>query len=256
MKKKKRKRSKWKLKDVLEKHSEFQQYVPETQWFNSTNLSDMLDRHQMVYVKPDNWSFGRGVIRVEHVQKEDGSDQYMFQIETKIYSYNTFADLFSSLDTEIKDMMKKRKAKNKKYIIQKGIHLLKYEGRIFDLRIMVQRTPDYEFEVTGILGRVADPHRIVTNFHSNGEVYPAEHLLAQHMDDEKLQSYIGMLKKIGGNLAPLYDLNAIGIDIGVDQDFLPWIIEVNIYPDPYVFNELEDKTMLNRIIELRTQWKK
>ncbi|WP_053598760.1 YheC/YheD family protein [Bacillus sp. FJAT-18017] len=252
----KRKRSKWTLKNVLENQSEFRQFVPETKWFNPTNLSNMLDRHRMVYVKPDNWSFGRGVIRVERVENEDGSNQYTFQRKTKIYTYDTFADLLASLDKEIKDIMKKRKTKNKKYIIQKGIHLLKYERCIFDLRIMVQRTPDKKYEVTGMLGRVADPQRIVTNFHSNGMVYPVEPLLAKHMNGEKLVAYKNKLRKLGEQIGQLYNLNAIGIDIGLDRDFFPWIIEVNIWPDPYVFDELEDKTMITRIIELRNHWKK
>ncbi|WP_053362715.1 YheC/YheD family protein [Bacillus sp. FJAT-27251] len=250
-----KKRSKWKLKNVLEKQSEFRQHVPETQWFNHENLSDMLDRHQMVYVKPDNWSMGRGVFRVERVKNEDGSDRYMFQRETKVYSFDSFAELFASLDKQIKDMMKKRKTKNKKCLIQKGIHLLKYEGRIFDFRVLVQRTPDHKFEVTGMAGRVAQSQRVVTNIANHGQGYQVEPLLAQYMSDEQVQAFKIKLKELGEKIAPIYNLDAIGIDIGVDRDFFPWIIEVNIWPNLYGFDELEDKTMFNRIMEIRNYWK-
>ena len=32
---------------------------------NQENLAEMLDTYGMVYVKPDNWTWGRGVIKVE-----------------------------------------------------------------------------------------------------------------------------------------------------------------------------------------------
>ena len=58
---------------------------------------------------------------------------------------------------------------------------------------MVQKTPENQFEVTGILGRLAHPKRIVTNFHSKGEIYTIEHLLNHYMAEEKVQSYKAML---------------------------------------------------------------
>ena len=62
------KRSKWELNEILEKNEELLQYIPETRWLNQENLAEMLDTYGMVYVKPDNWTWGRGVIKVEKGQ--------------------------------------------------------------------------------------------------------------------------------------------------------------------------------------------
>ena len=98
---------------------------------------------------------------------------------------------------------------------------------------MVQKNPENQFEITGILGRLAHPKRIVTNFHSKGEIYPFEYLLNHYMTEEKLQTYKAMLYELAKQIGPLYNRKAIGIDIGIDENFFPWIIEVNIWP--YLF---------------------
>ena len=244
------KRSKWELNEILEKNEALLQYIPETRWMNQENLAEMLDTYGMVYVKPDNWTWGRGVIKVEK-----GKGEFRYQIGKKRYTYYDFANLIEALELTINNKMKNRDANNRKYIIQQGIHLLQYNDRIFDLRLMVQKTPENQFEVTGILGRLAHPERIVTNFHSKGEIYTIEHLLNHYMAEEKLQSYKAMLYELAEQIGPLYNRKAIGIDIGIDRNFFPWIIEVNIRPDPFVFNQLKEKEMFNKIIEYRRYWK-
>lgn len=244
------KRSKWELNEILEKNEELLQYIPETRWLNQENLAEMLDTYGMVYVKPDNWTWGRGVIKVEK-----GKGEFRYQIGKKMYTFYDFANLIEALELTINNKMKNRAVNNRKYIIQQGIHLLQYNDRIFDLRLMVQKTPENQFEVTGILGRLAHPKRIVTNFHSKGEIYTIEHLLNHYMEEEKLQSYKAMLYELGKQIGPLYNRKAIGIDIGIDRNFFPWIIEVNIRPDPYVFSQLKEKEMYNKIIEYRRYWK-
>ena len=58
------------------------------------------------------------------------------------------------------------------------------------------------------------------------------------MAEEKLQKYKASLEELAKQIGPLFNRKAIGIDIGIDENFFPWIIEVNMKPDPYVFNQL------------------
>ncbi len=250
------KRSKWRLKEILEKNEGLIQYIPDTRWLNKENLAEMLDTYKMVYVKPDNSTWGRGVMKVVKERTKSGKEKFRYQIGREINTFHDFANLIEALELTISKKMKNRNKNDRKYIIQQGIHLLKYNERIFDLRLMVQKNPENQFEITGILGRLAHPKRIVTNFHSKGEIYPFEYLLNHYMTEEKLQTYKAMLYELAKQIGPLYNRKAIGIDIGIDENFFPWIIEVNIWPDPFVFNQLEEKEMFNKIKEYRKYWKR
>jgi glutathione synthase/RimK-type ligase-like ATP-grasp enzyme len=46
-------------------HQELSQNVPDTRWYSKKTLKTMLDRYKMVYVKPNNGTGGRGIMRVE-----------------------------------------------------------------------------------------------------------------------------------------------------------------------------------------------
>jgi hypothetical protein len=62
--------------------------------------------------------------------------------------------------------------KSSPYVVQRGIHLLRQSGRSFDLRIMVQKNPKGEWETTGVIGRLGDPKKIVTNVCKGGTSLP------------------------------------------------------------------------------------
>ncbi|MGO4273237.1 YheC/YheD family protein, partial [Paenibacillus sp. TAF58] len=140
--------SKWVKTKVLLLNKKLRKFVPETRIYNQSNLLAMLNKYKMVYVKPINGSFGQGVIRVEK------SGRYRFQSGKVARSFRTFLDLFTALN----------KAKlHRSYLVQQGIHLLTHQKKIFDTRIMVQKSPKKTWEATGYIGRVAHPRKIVTN---------------------------------------------------------------------------------------------
>ncbi|MFD0696924.1 YheC/YheD family protein [Paenibacillus sp. GCM10027628] len=227
--------SKWTKTKMLLSNKELSQFVPETRIFNHTNLLAMLKKYKMVYVKPVNGTFGQGVIRVDNVSAKI----YRYRSGTVTRTFATYDDLFKALN----------KAKmNRAYLIQKGIHLLTYQKRIFDIRIMVQQNPQQELETTGYIGRVAHPHKIVTNFHNSGKPLPLELLLSPYLNESRKKEYIKKLKGIGYQIAKQFQkyhpgFKEIGVDVGIDQKLKPWILEVNTAPDPFIFNQLKDKRM-------------
>jgi len=215
--------------------------LPSTNGFNRSNVERMLGRYGMIYVKPVNGTFGKGVIRVE--KSPNAKHPYRFQAGETKYDFDTFDEMYAKLLTA-----KKRKP----YLAQQGIELLKHNDRRFDLRVMVQKNPRDAWESTGIIGRLAHPGKIVTNYHAGGKPLPFSTLLAGHMSPDKRQSFDRRLREIGVAVASALEkkyprLKEIGIDVAVDESHHPWILEVNTLPDPYIFRKLPDRSVFRKI---------
>jgi len=234
-------RSKQAKTDVLLADPELRSYIPATERFDRSTVQRMLDRYGMIYAKPVNGTFGSGVIRIER----DLSDSlpYRFQSGETRRDFEGFDDMFGQLL-----LAKKKKA----YLAQQGIELLKHRGRRFDLRIMVQKNPQRKWEATGMIGRVAHPRKIVTNYHAGGTPLPVPKLLSGYLSGDRLRAYERRLRKLGVSVAEALEkkypgLKEIGIDVAVDQAMKPWILEVNTLPDPFLFRKLPDRSVFRTI---------
>lgn len=231
--------SKWRKTEAIKVNPAVREHIPDTRQLGRATLQAMLSEYGMVYVKPDKGTFGKGVIRVE----QDGAG-FKFQSGTTVRTFASYDGLYEGL----KQLTGKRL-----YLVQKGIHLLKHGGRRFDLRVMVQKSPAGHWESTAMVGRVAYPGKIVTNYHSGGTLKPVPVLLQAHMGSEELSSFTGGLKRLGVSVAKQLEaaypgIKEIGIDIAVDRNHKSWILEVNTCPDPYIFRILKDKEISRRVI--------
>ncbi|WP_410771443.1 YheC/YheD family protein [Fontibacillus sp. BL9] len=243
--------SKWIKTKVLMKSSEISPLIPETVRFGRENLKTMLHKYGMVYIKPERGTYGNGVMRAE-TARESGRILYQYQSGTKIKKMTDFEAFYLSL---------KKQIRSRSYLIQKGIVLLKHKDRRFDLRVMVQLSPKGKWETTGMIGRVAQSGKIVTNYHNGGKPTSIEKLLSPHMDAAKQAYLIHRLKKLGEDIGRFYHkknlgFKQLGVDVGLDRTLTPWIIEVNTNPDPYIFNQLKDKSMYRKVMSYRRAIKK
>lgn len=196
----------------------------------------------MVYLKPDNGLKGRGIMRA----KKSGTT-YELRKETSTAMFDGVQSLYLSV---------RRQIRRKPYLVQKGIRTLRYHGRSFDFRIMVQINEENEWEVTGIVGRVAPPKRIVTNRSQGGECLPAKLLLQAHMSESEIHRYLGSLSRLCQDIGKQFHrhhprVRQLGVDIAISKNMKPWILEVNTSPAITPFVELGNKRMYNRIMQLK-----
>lgn len=233
--------SKWTKTNIMLKSEYLRQYMPTTKLFSRSSLQSMLSDYGMVYVKPINGMHGNGIIRVERTTVP--SIGYRFQMNTKAIFSTTFDQLF-------KQLVKQKKKRS--YLVQRGIHLLRHQKRRFDIRVMVQKNLRNEWEVTGIIGRLAHPAKIVTNYHSGGTPMAIDRLMADHSTSSELAAFKNRLRKlcisIANNLQETYpNLKELGVDIAIDAKLHPWILEVNTSPDPFIFRKLPDQSVFQKV---------
>lgn len=225
------------VSDCLLKHGKIRRNVPETRLYRKRTLKAMLNTYKMVYVKPNNGTGGNGVIRVERT--ETG---YKFQLHTIVKRFGDFASMEKALRSH---------TKKSPYVIQQGIHLLRHRGLLFDLRIMIQKNPRGSWETTGIIGRTGHPRKIVTNVCRGGTSKPVEVLLKGHAADT--ERYKASLRSLGLRAArhlhrTFPRIKEVGLDVGLDSNLHPWILEANPRPKIYGFKTLKNKSIYRKML--------
>ena len=243
--------SKWSKTLALLKDNSISAYVPKTVRMNSATLHQMLEEYRMVYIKPNEGTYGNGVMRVEWVEGE--------AFRPYRYQHGVTARTFQTYDEMYRDLLKW--TRNRRYLVQKGIHLLKYHKRRFDIRVMVQHNLQKKWESSGLIGRVAHPKKIVTNYHSGGTPKAVEELMSAYLGKSEKARFMRKLRRLGTKVAKrMHDrfpgVKEIGLDVAVDHTLKPWILEVNTRPDPYIFNRLSDKRVFGKIIRYVRAYKK
>jgi len=229
-----------KTKILLDGGGLLNSHIPPTAPFSRDRFEAMLETHGMVYVKPDTGSQGIGILKAERM----GSGGYRYQSGTEQHRFGTCAAMYRSME---------RTMGRRRYLVQKGIPVLTHQGRPFDFRVMTQRNPAGQWENTGIAARVAHPRKIVSNGSQGGTIYGAADLLRPIAGRERSARLIGRMNKLallaadrlGGKYPAMHEL---GIDIAVDRQWKPWILEVNTRPDPCPFTKLTDRTAIRRIV--------
>lgn len=249
--------SKWEKTRVLNEVKYLQEHIPETRFMTRGNLRRMLDQYNMVYIKPDVGTSGRGVMRVDGEERKEQSEEteettetdkveqtYRYQHELNVHRFTDLKSMHASISNE---------TKGKVYLVQRGIHMLTYHHKPFDLRVMVQQSQSKKWVVTGMIGRVAEMNKIVTNIHNGGKAKEAGKLLDKYMNSSQKGRIFAELKSLGLEVAAQMkrnykEINEVGLDIAIDSDYKPWILEVNTVPDPYIFRFLNDKDVLAKVI--------
>lgn len=261
--------SKWAKTKVILENRQLSVFIPETRKYAPQDLIELLDMYGTVYVKPDRGTYGSGVMRVQqrlvHLSPseqqpdysgpgtEAGDDEteapaapklmYILRYAKDTEVYNTPEELHIALSS----LMNRRK-----YLIQQGIDLLEHQGRPFDLRVLTQKNPQGYWETTGLLGRVAAPHKVITNYHSGGSILAVEDLFRQHMAPDERTATIQQLKslgvRIGEQLETAYPgLKELGLDVAMDQHHDLWLLEVNTLPSIIVFKKFPNKAIYRKI---------
>lgn len=239
--------SKWEKTIILNQREQLRPYIPETKKYTFEHLKEMVDKYGLVYVKPDRGTYGNGVMSIEpwkdSLESEDAQQQYKLRFGIQSELYPTLEELHAALSQKIGKSF---------YLIQRGIRLLTYRRRKFDIRALVQKTPNKTWETTGFIGRVAAQQKIITNYHGGGSVMLIEELLGPYLDSRQFADLYREMKQVGILTAVQLSrkfprLKEIGLDIAIDEDFRIWILEVNTLPALFPFKRMQNKEIYKKI---------
>ncbi|WP_106768705.1 YheC/YheD family protein [Paenibacillus faecalis] len=239
-------KSKWKKTKWLLKEEHLRQYVPATLPFNKGNLTSMLSSHSIVFFKPTSGSGGNKIIRIK--KKKNG---YQTQYNSSKTTYKTEDKLYKEL---------KRFAGKRDFLLQKGIRLAKSNGRPFDIRVMVQKNNQGNWVSTGMFTKVGKPNKVATNYNQGGSVdYFQKTMAGSGYNQPSVQFMEEKLKQLGVSVGKNFDrhykgFKELGLDVALDQNGKPWILEVNTRPQFYPTKYLKDKSLYHRLLSFSKQY--
>jgi glutathione synthase/RimK-type ligase-like ATP-grasp enzyme len=206
--------SKYKIHLLLKRR--FRAHLPVSAPYTRANLQRMMARYRMLYIKPQNSSLGKGIMKLTRLP------QRRWHIKSEYRS--------AAVPQAAAVRTVQRRVGRRAYMIQQGIPLARYQGRVYDIRVTVQRGGDGTWRVAGMLGRVANRGQHVTNLAQGGLVRRVDALLAHSF--ARPQRVVAAVRRLALAIAHhlgsrLRNLADIGLDIGVDRSGKPYFIELN-----------------------------
>jgi YheC/D like ATP-grasp len=217
---------KWEVHQYLASHSYLHPYLPKTELFrNKQTLDSVVERFPVVFIKPIHGSQGRHIFRIEN--KETGFLlDYSTSMKDAVQQYASTSELFAALKERLKSAA----------IIQQGIDMQTIDGRPIDFRLLCHRVHDSEWRVTSAIARMANQEQFVANLARGGEIVPIDNVLQQWYERRKAFQQKMLLKDIAIEVSTILASEAeglygeFGIDLAIDREHKPWIIEVNTKP--------------------------
>jgi glutathione synthase/RimK-type ligase-like ATP-grasp enzyme len=233
-------RNKWLRHRALENHPTARRMIPRTSKFSKQSLERYVERYTKSYVKPVVGRGGRGIYRVSRVREG-------YRIKGK--NLNRLVKRKSELYRHLH-----QKTRDRSYMIQRGVDLIKIDGKPVDFRVLLLR-PGRSWRYVGTIGKMAaKASSIVTNYQSGGKSVPftwalrrsntATHDQAQRIH-QKLKRDSMIIAKHFQQKYPF--VRRLGIDYAIDTSGKPWLLEVNTSPGYELFKKHRNKKLYSQI---------
>jgi len=214
--------------------------------FSRSNLGVLVSQYSTVYFKPTGGTGGFNIIRIKKL-----SNGYQIQHNATKNHCATLGVLYEQL---------KKRAKQRSYLLQKGIKLAAVNGSAFDIRVMVQKPNNGVWKSTALFTKIGKPGKVTTNYHQGGKLgYFQSTLSRAGFSKASIERKEAELKRLGESVGRIFDRNGngfreLGLDVALDNKGNTWILEVNTRPQFYPLKHLKDKSMYHRIMSYAKQY--
>jgi len=228
--------------------TEHQSLVPETQALTEfQHLASFLEKHPAVYLKPVDGKAGAGMVRIDRKTSGRGVAYCLRHYrgsDTKTLKTGRLQSFWPLIKNDIQ---------TNPYIIQAAFPLADYQGRPFDLRVLVQKNGAGEWQITGIGTRVAGKESFTTHVPRGGSIARTGEVLTAVFGDEQAQQLIQKVSQkavsIAGTLEQhLGHMGEMSMDIGISPTGELAFFEAN--SKPMKFDEPDIRRLsLERLIQ-------
>ncbi|HEU5140806.1 MAG TPA: YheC/YheD family protein [Bacillales bacterium] len=218
---------KWEVHQQLASHPDLAPYLPETILYESEkSLKEMTERYSSVFLKPAAGSQGKQIFRITRRENHFELDYTTFSGDIE-RQFSTFEELYHTLV---------RRIRQQQYIIQQGLSLLEHRQCPLDFRMLCNRRQTDKWTVTSGVARISNEEQFVSNLARGGKSHSIKEVLQQAFPNRVAKQIRALLGDLSLEIAERVSLESegiygeLGIDLALDYQGKPWILEVNTKP--------------------------
>ncbi|GIP47126.1 Endospore coat-associated protein YheD [compost metagenome] len=237
---------------LLEKDTSVVRYVPESIMSPTPEqIKEMLDRHSLVYYKPNSGSLGNGIYRLSYIPRSGYYARYRKNGRNALLRFSSFASLMRTLQARHGRALRG-------YVAQQGIRLIEIDSCPIDFRFHMHKNGRNQWVVVGIGAKKAGKGSVTTHLKNGGSLLTPDQALSRAFGaraDEVLRN----AKSVAITLAEAIEshqqhlIGEIGFDIGIDREEKIWMFEANAKPGRSIFKHpslrAEGKASVDHILD-------
>ncbi|EES71046.1 hypothetical protein POTG_04323 [Paenibacillus sp. oral taxon 786 str. D14] len=237
---------------LLEKDPTVGRYVPESIMSPTPEqIKEMLDRHSLVYYKPNSGSLGNGIYRLSYIPRSGYYARYRKNGRNALLRFSSFNSLMRTLQARHGRALRG-------YVAQQGIRLIEIDNCPIDFRFHMHKNGKNQWVVVGIGAKKAGKGSVTTHLKNGGSLLTPEQALTRAFGsraDEVLRN----AKAVAITLAEAIEshqqhlIGEIGFDIGIDREEKIWMFEANAKPGRSIFKHpslrAEGKASVDHILD-------
>lgn len=219
---------KWQVYLAL-RDSSLSEHLPETRLLESADSVTLIRVHGSLVVKPRLGSHGQGVHLL--TPKPSGS----VDIAEHSQAPHTICRDEGALGAWL------RRLPTERYLVQQRVRTLGFQGRCFDLRVLVQKGGQGSWGATNVIARIAWSGYFNTSMAEM--LLTAEEALSALMPARAARSVMVEVREIGVIAATALEqsigtLGEVSVDCMLDHNGRLWIIEVNGRPEKDIYGSV------------------
>lgn len=222
---------------LLKEEPLIRQHLPETFLLQSVEeLEKLVQAQKKVILKPVHLSRGRGIFILEG-NEDGGYTLFDYRQRYKVPHKLTNSE-------ELKAMLIELNVFNNQYLFQTYIPLLTVNSRVFDVRVVMQKYDSKKWQCTGIECRVAGLNEELTNISRGGKAMTLEQVIEQSNSNLSYSEVYKDILNVCESFCHKIDQGKehfaeFGLDIALDEEGYPWILEANIFPSFKGFKKMD-----------------
>lgn len=237
---------KWTTYRTLALDAKIRHHLPEFQRVHSVDdVDEMLSRWKAVFLKPINGSLGHGII---FVQRFPFFHRYHASVNGCYRKGHR--GLWSELRPVLIHYMGTRK-----YLGQAAVRRPMVGGAPFDLRVLVQKDSDGQWQVSGMAARIAARGRVLTHVPRGGSQISIDRVISLafkgRLSSEAILQQVADISRRAAGVIETYRAGTYGelsLDVTLDRTGHVWILECNAKPARFDEADIR-RRQLQRVVE-------